>query len=273
MTTDRAQATTRKAGPGKGNHRTGRTKGTAARRGQLPWRDDPLIRRRIELVEELGYQPRSVLLATVNRWLAQQDPPQDPISETTLKADLARAQELAFERIVKGAEARIVDLERVKEAAWRDVNRLKEGDPGRAAFYAAIFRAVVAQAHLDGSWRTAGAPPPPEAPEVGMVGPSPLELLEQGRITRQQYEVHLQVFHLAMGGMVTSTGDAARPARQALPAAPAVTRPLATGGGRAPVTVTADGDLIDGELVEPAEDPEEQRPVVRWQPAEDEAFP
>jgi hypothetical protein len=58
---------------GRGNRRTGHSRGTPGRHGQLPWRDDPWIRQRIELVWELGYQRRSVLLDAINKWLADRD--------------------------------------------------------------------------------------------------------------------------------------------------------------------------------------------------------
>lgn len=267
MATDRgpSAASTRR---GKGNRRTGRVKGTPGRRGQLPWRDDPFLLRRVELTGDLAYQPRSVQLATVNAWCKQEGQP--PVSESTLKADLRRAAELAAERIASGAAARILDLERLKAAAWRDVNRLKEGDPARAPFYAAIFRATVAQAHLDGSWRAGAASPAQDQPaEIPGVGPSALELLEQGRISPEQYRAHHVVFHLATGGLSSDVrGPVIEGEARELPRPPGLPAPRVRaldggGGGRPPLTVTAGGDLVEGE--------EEGPRVVEFDP--DESFP
>lgn len=241
-----------------GNRRAGSARGTKGRRGTLGWRDDTAVLERVELVTELYDQPTSVIHQAVNKWLEERGLP--PVSEQTIYLDRRRAVEVLAERIATNMQGHKVNLQRMVESAWRDVNRTKAG-PGRAPLYTVIFRGIVAQAQLDGSWR---------APQTPAAGPpvidgelvSSQELLDAGRISPDEYRHHLVVFHAMTGGLDTRVVKDVTPAEpRALPApAPRVT----TGGGSAGrVSSVAE---IEDEIEPGAEDAGAE--VVDWSPDE-----
>jgi hypothetical protein len=167
----------------------------------VPWREDPGILYRLELVAALYHQPLGQIWRTVNARLVQgnqerQIPPQDPVSYETVKLDRERVRELASERILGNVQEHLTTLQLARESVQRDLLSTPAGAQ-RAVLYAVLVRITEDMARLDGTW--AGNAPPPDGGDQYLDAPTPQELLAAGKIDRDQYRATLYVIATRTG--------------------------------------------------------------------------
>lgn len=140
----------------RGNRRTGPTRGTHSgrRRGTLPWRKDPLILARIELVERLRASglSRTEIAARVSEWSrARGDLPE--VDVKTIDDDIVRSRDLWAERAVGAREDHLAGLHHVKRLALTAFAQAPNSSLNRGQFLNVARQAEVDAARIDGSWQ------------------------------------------------------------------------------------------------------------------------
>lgn len=179
------------------NHRTGRARGRPGGRGTTPWRDDPEVLRRVELVGSLYNHPTTMIHQAVNEMLRREEPPKPSVGLDTIKEDRRRALELWRERAgaARGVEMRLAQLEEVWEEMWHRIRRTPANHGQSAAALAAVaLRCVEDSSKLDGSWGAGGLDVSVTI-DTSSFGKSPMEQLHAGDITEEEYLTALRVLH------------------------------------------------------------------------------
>jgi hypothetical protein len=120
------------------------------------------------------------------------------VSYETIKADRERVRELLQERVIGNAQEHLMSLQVARENVERDILATESG-PARAALYAILVRLTEDMARLDGTWAGQGEMAPPVDNEFAK-GPTPQELLQAGKITREDYRSALVVIAVRTGG-------------------------------------------------------------------------
>jgi hypothetical protein len=144
----------------KGNRRTGVAKGSQSgtRRGQLPWREDPLILERIDRIRVARAQGKAQGLVhqEINVWLKGLKVPEVGID--TIKADYARIRELQQEEREAAAEfeaaaiqEHIDSLREIQRAAWDAFRTAGASSLNRSAYLNTIRAAEVDIGRFDRS--------------------------------------------------------------------------------------------------------------------------
>lgn len=171
------------------------TRAQPGRPFQRPWRHDPDVLRRIEVVGQLWDMPRMQQLQATNAWLERHQ--QESISLATLDRDRRRVLELLRERTQasSGVQGRLEQLERLHAEMWRRLRQIPDpyGNPA-AAIAAVITRCVEDSAKLDGSWGAGGVEVNVQI-DATSFGKSPREQFEAGDITETEYLTSLRVLH------------------------------------------------------------------------------
>jgi hypothetical protein len=175
----------------------------------VPWREDPGILYRLELVAALYHQPLGQIWRTINARLVagnqeRQIPPQDPVSYETVKLDRERVRELASERILGNVQEHLTTLQLARESVQRDILSTPAG-PARATLYAVLVRITEDMARLDGTWSGGGATPP--GGDEFLDSPSPQDLLAAGKINREQYRASLYVIAVRTGAKLPAAAQ------------------------------------------------------------------
>lgn len=177
------------------NRTGGAARGRRGKVGTLAWRDDPDILRRVELVGSLYHCSGAAIHRAVNEMLEREDKP--PVALSTVWEDRRRALELWRARAStgRGVEMRLAQIQEVLEETWQ---RLREIPPANgqsaAALLAVALRCVEDAAKLDGSWG-AGAIEANVSIDTSSFGKSPLEQLQSGEISEDEYMTALRVLH------------------------------------------------------------------------------
>jgi hypothetical protein len=115
-------------GPGKGNRRTGVVKGRSGRVRQLPWRDDPAIRKRIEQVALLHHRDGLTRFQCALKL---------KVSEGTVEEDLGRWRALQREQDEATAQDILALFEELYRQGQEKLAKLRAKDAARS--YADIF--------------------------------------------------------------------------------------------------------------------------------------
>src|SRR5215472_12327407 len=141
------------------NRRTGTSRGESGRPGTLPWREDPLILERINLVRTLRAQgfKTAAIVGPVNELMRSRGAPE--ITYDTVRWDNHRIKELLAEERAEAIEveeearqAHIEALEEVKRQAWLAVNSASAASLNRSAYLNTIRATEETIAKLDGSF-------------------------------------------------------------------------------------------------------------------------
>ncbi len=192
---------------GRGNHRTGATKGRRGKPGQLNWRDDREVMLRVRFVmrPSILNQPVSMVAHMLNLWLEQRGLSQ--VAESTVRNDIERGLELYRERVVGGADWYRAQFQAQLAEVLLDVEKTPPGKD-RAPLRAEARRLLEDMARIDGVWSQVPEP----AAEAVFEGEftSVQDLVESGEIGQQELEVYLSILHRETGGI-----GATRGARQA----------------------------------------------------------
>jgi len=168
------------------------------RRRTVPWRNDPEILERVGVVGTLFFQPLATALVAVNQWC--RDRGLATISYETIKDDRQRFLETLHDENRAGARARIVELEQMRSAVWRDIAAALPG-ARRAPLYAEARLLTLAIARMEGSIPPQGLDP------VGVGSgarlddlPSPEELMERGDLAEGDFKAMLRVMAVQISG-------------------------------------------------------------------------
>lgn len=222
----------------------------SARNGRvktLGWREDPAIRARLRLVDQVYGQPAHRGLDIVNRQLQANG--QAEISLDQYFTDRQHVRELLQADRPQGLLEHQARLLRKQAEIERDIQATQPG-AGRAALYACWVRYQEDLMKIDGTWGRSGA----EVGEVGLdeagMGPSPQELLALGEIDREQYMQFLVLVARTTGGQRRSR-TAPKPS-----GSKPVVEPRAEGDARGPLLVR--GGVRHG-LPEPRAEPDRPR--------------
>lgn len=141
-----------------GNRRTGWTRGERGRHGTLPWREDPLILERVNLVRTLKAQGRrySEMLDTVNELMRTRGAPE--VTVDTIQEDYARVRALLAEERAEAAQVEddarqrhIEALEEVIRQAWTAFQSASAASLNRSAYLNTIRAALETIGKFDGS--------------------------------------------------------------------------------------------------------------------------
>jgi hypothetical protein len=162
MATAKSVATPRIGNPGnKGNRRSGAVKGTHSglRRGQLPWRKDPVILERLNLIRTLraqGYSSAGMMLGPVNELMRRRGVPE--ITVDAVYDDFPRLKELQREEQAQAAkiegeakQEHIDALQEVKRQAWRAFHSASTSSLNRGSYLNTIASTEEKIAKLDGT--------------------------------------------------------------------------------------------------------------------------
>jgi len=153
----------------------------------LSWREDPEIRARLRLVDQVYGQPAHRGLDIVNRQLKAVGQPE--ISLDQYYTDRQHVREILAQESPQGLAEHMVRLQRKQAEIERDINQTPPG-PNRAALYAVWSRLEEDVMKIDGTWGGQREPAGLDV-DVSAFGPSPQELLGRGEINRVQYQEYL----------------------------------------------------------------------------------
>jgi hypothetical protein len=141
----------------RGNRRTGPARGRSGRPGSIPWRDDPVVRERVNLVRSLtaqGYTSNR-MLPVITAWCRERGVL--PVTLSTVFDDRVRARELLCEERLSAAsterevqDAHLDELREVQVQSWSAFFAAGKGS-NRAGYLNAVRGAVEAMMRLDGS--------------------------------------------------------------------------------------------------------------------------
>ena len=164
----------------------------------VAWRDDPEIIQRVGVVATLYFQPAATALVAVNQWCRARGMAE--VSYETIKADRAKGRELLRDESGEGARERIFELEQQRASVWRDIAASTPG-AGRAPLYSEARQLTMNIARMEGSIPPAGVDREFGEPSVRMDElPTPDELLESGRLSREDYDSYLRGVALMVNG-------------------------------------------------------------------------
>jgi hypothetical protein len=212
------------AGPGRGNRRTGRARGYRGQKGgahTLAWQKDEVIRERVTLVRRMMAEgtPQIEMLMPVNTIMRRHNQPD--VGLGTIEKDVRRVKQLWTQDELESKDLlrqHIEGIKQVRREGWRAFRSTPANSMNKSGLLKVIHDAELSEAKLDGSLdsgRYSGT-----GDDV-VSGIAASDLLAQGKLSPDQYEVWLKVVAHRSGTEVPGDPAPATP-QLALPASEAI---------------------------------------------------
>lgn len=240
-------------GPGRGNRRTGKSRGYRAQKGGAhtrAWREDPVIRERVTLVRRMMAEgtPRIEMLMPMNLIMKRHG--EIEVGLATVDADIQRVkQEWTSEEDDSKDLLRqhIEGIRQVRREGWRAFRSTPANSMNKSGLLKVIHDSELSEAKLDGSLDSGRYAGTGEEVESGL---SASDLLQAGKLQPKDYEVWLKVRAHLSGTEVPKIPE--------LPAIPS----------SAQVIDMADV-VLEGEVIDPLELPSEAQGLADFDGDED----